>query len=105
MFAEYVPADSPPTTKMPEVFETDEGVEGLAVAAGFESVRTEGVTYPIPFADVEQWRAWSMSTAMRGLWMAVPPETHPEIMERVERMLDDAGGTLEVAIRYTLGRA
>jgi ubiquinone/menaquinone biosynthesis C-methylase UbiE len=105
VFAEHLPADSPPTTRMPEVFETDEGVETLAVDAGFGSVRTEGVTYPIRFADVDQWRTWSMSTAMRGLWMSAPPETHPEIMARVERLLDDADGTLEVAIRYTFGRA
>lgn len=104
VFAEYLPADSP-ATKMPEVFETDEAVEALAVAAGFQDVHTDAVTYPIPFADVEQWRAWSMSTAMRGLWVAAPPEAHPEIVARVERLLNDAGGRLDVAIRYTLGRA
>ena len=105
VFLEHLPEDSPRSTQMPEVFGTDEGVEALAVAAGFEDVHTEGVTYPIPFADIEQWRAWSMGTAMRGLWMATPPESHPQILGRVERMLEDADGSLDVAIRYTFGRA
>lgn len=105
VFVDYLPADSPATTKMPEAFQSDEGVEALALGAGFTDVRTEGVTYPIPFADIEQWRAWSMSTAMRGLWMSAPPETHPEILARVEQLLDGAGGSLDCAIRYTFGRA
>lgn len=105
VFGEHLPPDAVTTTRMPEVFATDESVEQLVVAAGFGGVHTEGATYPIPFDDVEQWRVWSLGTAMRGLWMSVPAELHPQIMTEVERLLDDAGGTLDVAIRYTFGRA
>lgn len=105
VFTDHLPPESASPAGMPDVFATDEGVEALAVGAGFRDVRTEGVTYPIPFVDVEQWRDWSMGTAMRGLWMSVPPESHPDILARVERLLDDAGRRLDVAIRYTFGRA
>jgi ubiquinone/menaquinone biosynthesis C-methylase UbiE len=105
VFGDYLPDDATASTQMPEVYATDDGVEALATDAGFAGVHTEAATYPIPFADVAQWRTWSMGTAMRGLWMATPPESHPEVMTRVERLLDDAGGTLELAVRYTLGHA
>lgn len=35
----------------------------------------------------------------------MPPESHPQILSRVEAMLEDDGGSLDVAIRYTFGQA
>jgi ubiquinone/menaquinone biosynthesis C-methylase UbiE len=109
VFEEYAPpapaGAGPGPTAMPEAYGTDAGVESLFRAAGASGVRTEGATYDVPFRDVEQWREWSMGTAMRGLWMRTPPECHPEITQRVGGILDAAGGRLQVAVRYTLGRA
>lgn len=109
VFADYVPAsDGPGPTQMPEVFATDEGVEGLFTDAGAREVRTVRATYAIPFDGVEQWRTWSLGTAMRGLWMQAPEEDHPEILTRVGRLLDqnrgeDGRSRIEVDVRYTLG--
>lgn len=105
IFRDYLLPDAPTTTQMPEVFSRDETVEELVVNAGFGDVRTEAATYPIPFADVEQWRVWSRGTAMRGLWMLAPESAHPEIVRRVGAHLSEAGGSLDVAVRYTFGRA
>jgi len=100
----------PAATEMPEVYATDEGVAGLLSRAGLHDVRTEIATYVVPFADTEEWRRWSLGTAMSGLWMRAPEESHPEILARVGEFLDQSRGPdgrvgLEVDIRYTLGRA
>jgi len=100
----------PSTTSMPEVFRTDEGVAGLLSGAGMLEVRTEVVTFVVPFADTEEWRLWSLGTAMRGLWMRAPEDSHPEILHRVDELLEQARGAdgrigLEVDLRYTLGHA
>lgn len=111
VFAGYIEDDGRPApTQMPDVFGTDEGVEGLFTDAGVRDVRTELATLAIPFDDLEQWRAWSLGTAMRGLWMRTPEESHPEILERVGALLDAGRGDdgrprLEVGVRYTLGGA
>lgn len=100
----------PSATTMPEVFDTDAGVEGLLTGAGLRDVRSELATYVIPFADTEEWRRWSLGTAVRGLWMRAPEQSHPEILARVGDLLDRSRGAdgragLEVDLRYTLGRA
>lgn len=100
----------PSPTSMPEVFRTDEGVAELLSGAGLVAVRTEVDTLVVPFADSEEWRRWSLGTAMRGLWLRAPEESHPEILRRVDALLEgarDADGriNLEVDLRYTLGRA
>ena len=103
---EYAPpGPGPGTTTIPNVYADDAGVERLFRAAGLADVRTEAATYAIPFADVEQWRVWSHGTAMRGLWMRAPEEAHGEIVARVARILEDAGGSMDVDVRYTLGTA
>jgi ubiquinone/menaquinone biosynthesis C-methylase UbiE len=110
LFAEYDDDPGrPSTTAMPEVYETDEGVEGLLRDAGAADVRTDTLRIEVPFRDVEQWRAWSLGTAMRGLWMRTPEEKHDEILGRVGDVLDahrDADGRsrLHLDIRYTFGR-
>ena len=110
LFGEYErDPGRPGTTTMPEVFHTDEGVAGLLRDAGLVEVRTEIATHLVPFTDVEQWRRWSLGTAMRGLWMRAPEESHAEILHRVAALLDrsrgdDGRAAIEVDLRYTLGR-
>ena len=111
LFGEYErDPGRPAATTMPEVVHTDEGVAGLLTDAGLVDVRTEIGTHVVPFADVEQWRRWSLGTAMRGLWLRVPEESHDEIVHRVGALLDrsrgdDGRAAMEVDVRYTLGRA
>lgn len=94
----------------PDPFDTDAGVEGLFAAAGAGSVRTESVTYPIPFEDAGQWKRWSEGSPMRGLWVRTPVEAHEEILHRVGDILEptrENGGParIPVGVRYTLARA
>lgn len=111
LFDDYVEdTGRPGPTTMPDVFETDQGVEGLLRDAGAQDVRTEGATYDVPFASLEEWRAWSLGTAMRGLWMRSPEEKHDEILARVGELFEADRGPdgrirLQVSVRYTLGRA
>lgn len=99
----------PSPTSMPEVFRTDEGVAGLLSDAGLHDVRTAVETFVIPFEDAEEWRVWSLGTAMRGLWLRTPQDAHPHILERVAAILEESRGVdgrmgLEVDVRYTVGR-
>ena len=104
LFAEYADdTGRPGPTTMPDVYSHDAGVELLLDRAGLTGVRTETADYPIVFADVEQWRVWSLGTAMRGLWLRAPEESHPEILGRVADLLESTDGTLDVSARYTLG--
>jgi ubiquinone/menaquinone biosynthesis C-methylase UbiE len=104
VFAEHTPpVPGPGPTTMPEVYADDAAVEGLFRAAGVADVRTEVATYDVPFGDAAQWRAWSMGTAMRGLWMRAPESAHDEIMRRAAEVLDREGGLLHVSVRHTLG--
>jgi ubiquinone/menaquinone biosynthesis C-methylase UbiE len=106
LFDEYAQTGpGPGPTTMPDVYADDAAVEGLFREAGLVDVRTEVATYAVPFADVEQWRVWSLGTAMRGLWARVPEEAGPEIVARVARILEDAGGSMDVEVRYTLAGA
>lgn len=111
VFADYAEDPGRPgATEMPEVFREDAGVEAMTREAGFSDVRTETATYAIPFDNIEQWRVWSLGTAMRGLWMRAPQESHHEILRRVEEILastrdDDGRSRLDVGVRYTLARA
>lgn len=100
----YRPPDAVDTTRMAPPFRTDDGVERLFRGAGFATVTTARTTYPVPFSDVRQWRAWSTGTALNGLWQHVPEEKVPEAMERLDRALRDRGHRLDVDVRYTLAR-
>ena len=95
---------------MPEVYADDSGVEHLFTEAGAVEVHTVGASLVIPFDDLEQWRTWSLGTAMRGLWLRTPEGSHPEILTRVGDILERTRGAdgqmeLDVDIRYTLGRS
>lgn len=106
VFGEYAPETGRPgSTAMADVFNDDESVADLVRRAGGHDVVTEVATYSIPFESLEQWRQWSLGTAMRGLWMATPEESHPVILERVGRILEANDSALDVSIRYTLATA
>ena len=49
---------------------------------GSPTCAPSSATYVIPFADVEEWRRWSLATPMGGLWRRTPEAAHPEIMRR-----------------------
>jgi ubiquinone/menaquinone biosynthesis C-methylase UbiE len=106
LFGEYAEdTGRPGPTQMPDVFDDDESVADLVSRAGGSEVRTEAATFRVPFADLEQWRVWSLGTAMRGLWLQVPEESHPEILSRVDAILTAHDHALDVDIRYTLATA
>ncbi len=110
VFTDYIDVSAQASTAMPQVFQDDATVDDLVRAAGFTDVRSESVTYPIGFADVEQWRRWSMGTGMRALWAGTPPEAHGEILARVAALLAERSGpdgrpSIDVDVRYTFGRA
>ena len=92
-------------------FEGDAGVELMLTGAGYDEVRTELVTHPIHFDDVDQWVRWSKAgTVMGGIWNRTDEADHPEILRRATTILDGARGSdgrivLEVGARYTFGTA
>jgi trans-aconitate methyltransferase len=98
----YRPDVAQDTVGMPEAFRTDEGVEALFADAGYTEVATTRATYEIPYRDVEQFRRWSLGTALRGLWQHVPEARAGEAMERLAEVLAAHDHRLHVDIRYTL---
>ena len=101
----YLPPGAEASNQMPPAFETDAGVGQLFRAAGFGDVRTERASYDIPYRDVDQFRAWSLGTALRGLWLHVPEDEVPRALERIDAELAKFDHTLQVDIRYTLATA
>ena len=92
-------------------FHGDAGVERMLREAGYGEVRTELVTHPIPFADVDEWVRWSRAgTVMGGIWSRTAEADHPEILRRATEILEDSRApdgriVLEVGARYTCGVA
>jgi ubiquinone/menaquinone biosynthesis C-methylase UbiE len=92
-------------------FEGDAGVERLLTDAGYVEVRTDLVTHPIHFDDVDQWVRWSKAgTVMGGIWNRTDEADHPEILRRATAILEgsraeDGRIVLEVGARYTFGKA
>lgn len=92
-------------------FEGDAGVERMLTEAGYGEVRTDLVTHPIHFDDVDQWVRWSRAgTVMGGIWNRTDEADHPEILRRATATLEDSRGAdgrivLEVGARYTFGTA
>ena len=89
-------------------FASDDAMERLAQAAGAHDVRTVGQDLPVRFADVEQWRAFSMSTGQRAMWKQVPAEDVAGLVAAAGSLLDrarDASGAIVVhqRIRHTIG--
>ena len=102
-------AGEAPSPRGERPFDSDEGVADLFTRAGYAEVRTTTVTQVVPFADVGQWRAWTMGTALRRVWSDTDPDRHPQVLRRAEEILvreRDAQGrmTIDVPIRYTLAQ-
>ncbi|MGZ4488599.1 MAG: class I SAM-dependent methyltransferase [Nocardioides sp.] len=113
LFAPYLPpgmldpriagADSP--------FTSDAGVEALVTGAGGRDVRTVREPLRVEFADVEEWRRWTMTTGQRAMWRAVPEDERPALLGRATDLLEGARGTgsgrivLRQDVRHTVATA
>ena len=91
-------------------WDRDETVEQLFVDAGYSDVRTDKHTVVVPLPDAATFERWAAGTAARALWLDVPEERRPDFSAAIERTMedwrdDDGMIRLDVAIRYTLGRA
>ena len=89
-------------------FATDAGVEDLLTSAGFTQVRTVHQDLPVRFADIDQWRLWSMSHGQRTHWEAVPEPERPAVLAsaaaRLQMAADPDGAfTLTQRVRHTVG--
>lgn len=99
-----------PSSRGGSPFDSDQGVEGLFTDAGFTDARTTTITQIVPIENGDQWRAWTMGTALRRVWTDTDPALHPEIIARSEEILardrDERGRmTIDIPIRYTLAVA
>ncbi|MYW46134.1 class I SAM-dependent methyltransferase [Streptomyces sp. SID161] len=104
VFQDFLPA-SPFRAASP--FDTDEGVERLVRAAGYDAVRSTTFTLDVVFRDLAQWRAWSWSHGQRATWERIPERRHPEVLTAAARHLErfrSADGTYRIgqSIRLTL---
>ena len=88
-------------------FSSDEGVEQLVRAAGFDRVRTVSADFSVQFADADHWHSWTWSHWQRAMWEAVPEAQRAEVRTAAYRILDrcrdDSGQiTLSQRVRFTL---
>jgi SAM-dependent methyltransferase len=91
-------------------FDSDAGVGEMFTRAGYADVHSTTAPITVPFADLDQWRAWTMGTALRRVWTDSDPARHPDLLARVEEILgrrrDDQGRmAIAVDIRYTVATA
>ncbi len=88
-------------------FDSDDGMVGLMHAAG--AARVENTTEPVTlsFDDVEAWRRFTMSTGQRAMWLRVPADELPGLLDSAAQILDsvriDGRSSLVWEMRYTLG--
>lgn len=71
-------------------FSLDDGVADLMRGAGCVDVSTTSIDLPVRFNDAEHWQAFSMSTAQRAMWAAVPSDRREEVRREAERRLEPA---------------
>jgi ubiquinone/menaquinone biosynthesis C-methylase UbiE len=88
-------------------FDSDAGVEELFRTSGYADIRNTTIPITVPFADLDQWRAWTMGTALRRVWTDSDPARHPDLLARAEEILarqrDDQGRmAIDIDIRYTV---
>ncbi len=77
--------------------------------AGAADIETVSEAAVLKFADVEEWRRFSMSTAQRAMWRRVPLEEQPAFLQQVADLLSGTGGPdgqlrVEWQVRYTVAR-
>jgi len=91
-------------------WDSDESVERLFTDAGLHEVRTVRHSITVALPDATTFERWASGTAARALWLAVPEEGRADFDADLARTFeswrdDDGLIRLEVAVRYTLGRA
>ena len=89
-------------------FSSDAGMETMLREAGASDVRTVTLRVPVPWGDVEGWKAFSMSTGQRAMWAMVPADERDGLEARAAQILADArddSGRVVIwqDLRYTLG--
>lgn len=82
-------------------FASDEGVEGLFVAAGLDEVRTTHQQVSVTFADPERWHEFSWSHGQRAMWECVPVDQRESVKQECFALVDGWSWTQDV--RYTVG--
>lgn len=90
-------------------FASDAGMEDLVRAAGLTAVQTVVEPVVLEFPDAAAWQRFSMSTGQRAMWMSIPEEERPGVLDRATEILEatrEDGGPCRLVwqMRYTLGR-
>jgi ubiquinone/menaquinone biosynthesis C-methylase UbiE len=111
LFTPYLPPHllDARTTGASGPFASDDAMEELLRGAGWTQVRTVRGQVPVRFPTPGHWRAFSMATGQRGMWMSVPEPERDGVRERAYALLArfaDADGsvTFQQRIRHTLAR-
>ena len=109
VFRPYLPAEllDARTSGAAGPFGSDEGVEELIRAAGYDAVRTSGIDVEAVFDDADHWYQFSMSHGQRAFWDAVPAADRPAVRAASADFVTgvrDPDGRIRLAqrIRYTL---
>lgn len=98
-----------PVTAGPDSpFASDAGMERLLVGAGATDVSTAVVPTELTFADPTTWQRFSLSTGQRAMWMHMPEEERPRVLNAAAEILEgtrDDNGPCRLVwqMRYTLG--
>jgi ubiquinone/menaquinone biosynthesis C-methylase UbiE len=112
LFKPFIPAATldPRNISTESPFASDGGMERLVTAAGGRDVRTVREPLGVRFADVDSWRAWTMSTGQRLFWSRMSDEERDGVLAAAELLLEDArdaNGDIVARqeVRHTLARA
>ena len=94
VFTPHLPADlkDARTTGARGPFASDEGVEGLLLAAGFADALTSHLDLSVSFDDVEHWHRWTLSTGQSAMWAAVPVAERAEVLADAREVLANCVG-------------
>jgi ubiquinone/menaquinone biosynthesis C-methylase UbiE len=109
LFRPYLPPallDPRTTGGVGTPFDSDAGMEQLMSDAGGIDVHTDAHDQPVPFADAEEWRRWSMSTGQSVFWGFVPEAEREPLFDRAAALLEKARDgdrlVLHQQVRHTL---
>ena len=107
VFAPFLPPAMRDARTSGGPFESDEGMEQLVAAAGFDNVRTVHSEVAVQFADQQQWYDFTWSTGQRQMWLSIPDDQRADVRAEAERRLAsyaDADGsvTFTQGVRHTL---
>ena len=84
-------------------------LHAAAARAGFADVDVRTDRHEIVFADPEQWRAWSWSCGLRGVWLSIPEPAREaaarDVLDAVRALTGRDGGLVEhFAVHYLTAR-